>query len=88
MMGLNERSLKYFVFDSGWDNIQIPNYPFFIFNTCSENCGLRLGNCGAFSSVFFLPISPQAVINRDPFVSSGLSSRFHLIQIGHAIACT
>ena len=53
MMGLNERSLKYFVFDSGWDNIQIPNYPFFIFNTCSENCGLRLGNCGAFSSVFF-----------------------------------
>ena len=30
MMGLNERSLKYLVLDSGWDNIQIPNYRFFI----------------------------------------------------------
>ena len=88
MMGLNERSLKYLVLDSGWDNIQIPNYPFFILILAPRTVVYDWAIAALSHLSFFLPISPQAVINRNPFVTSGLSSRFHLIQTGHAIADT
>ena len=40
--------------------------------TCSDNCG-RLGNSGALSSVFFLPI--PLVINQQLYFSSSIISR-------------